>query len=123
MINPDHETEQYYSSVDKSIIVKTTIEAAEVLKKWWDSPIEYKESEAGQDQLGQFCALSLAVLRPGEMIKADDIVAFSIKLAELYTNSILAELTQKGLFFPSLEKDELNFIPIKSLIKQMQKNA
>jgi len=123
MINPDHETEQYYSSVDKSIIVKTAIEATEVLKKWWDSPIEYKQSEAGRDQLAEFCALSLAVSRPGEMITVDDVAAFCARLAEFYTNSGLVELIQKGLIFPSLEKDELYFIPLKSLIEQMQENA
>ena len=118
MTNP--KTEQHRSSVDKSIIAKTAIKAAEVFKEWWDSPIEYKESEAGHDQLGYFCALSLAVSRPGEMITPDDMIAFCAKVVEFRTNSTVVELIQKGAIFPSLEKDELYFIPLKLLIEQMQ---
>ncbi len=123
MTNPNHATEQYRSSVNKSIIAKTAIKANEVFKQWWDSPTEYKYSEAGHDQLAEFCALSLAVSKPGEMITADDVFAFGTKLAEFYTNSALLELIQKGLIFPAFEKDELYFIPLKLLIEQMQENA
>jgi len=118
MTNP--KTEQYRPSVDKSIIAKTAIEAAEVFKKWWDSPTEYKKSEAGHGQLAYFCSLSLAVSRPGEIITADDLPAFCDKVAELYTSSTVVELIQKGAIFPSFEKDELYFIPLKLLIEQMQ---
>ena len=124
MTNPNHETEQYYSSVDKSIIAETAIEAAEVLKKWWDSPTEYKESEAGKDQLAEFCALSLAVSRSGEMITKDDMIddmiAFCAKVTEFYYYSELVELIQKGSIFPTLVKDELYFVSLKLLIEQMQ---
>jgi len=116
MIASDSVQERWYPTSGNSI---TAIDAANALKKWWNSSLEFQRSEQGSESLMEASALSLMVSRKEEGFTEDEVVILSRKIQELRVCCAMNSLISRGDLCVSLVEsspEELHYdIAFKSI--------